>query len=482
MEWGDYFGELYAGASPILLAGVARDSRLAQKGDALFAFDPRYVADGLSKGVKAVISFEKLPEEKRAPGVAYYRCDDLAGAFARSCAFFYADAIEKKVAVTGTNGKTSVTWILRELWERTGKKAVSVGTLGVINDGGEARVDVPLTTPDAASLHKAFKRAGEEGAVRAVIEASSHGLQQRRVAGCRFALGMFTNLTQDHLDYHKNFDAYFAAKCLLFDLLEPGAPMIANADSPYFSRLQRVAKEKNAPIISVGEASGADCRLISMRTEGATQEMRFAYKGKEYGARMRLRGEFQCRNALYALCAFTYVKDGSMEEAVAALASVPDVPGRMQCVAVQDGAAFYVDYAHTPDALENALAGLRRATQGSVVVVFGCGGDRDAGKRPIMGQIASRLADAIIVTDDNPRSEAPEAIRAEVLAGCDPSKTREIGDRRAAIAQAVKCAKPGDAVLIAGKGHEDYQEVMGTRSHFSDVEETLRALKNGPHA
>jgi UDP-N-acetylmuramoyl-L-alanyl-D-glutamate--2,6-diaminopimelate ligase len=470
-------GRHYAGPVPETVSGVAQDSRLVVPGDAFFAVrspvrsGEDYIPDAVKRGAVAVVTEGTLAETPYADKVGYYRAEDVRLAAAEGAAACYPDALRYKCAVTGTNGKTSVCWIMRALWRRLGISGMSVGTLGVLSDLGTDD-EGGLTTPDAPSLHKTLTRLSAAGVTHAVMEASSHGIDQHRLAGCRFDAGMFTNLTQDHLDYHGTLEAYFAAKCRLFGLIREGGLFVLNADAQEAPALLTLAKEHGVRPVSVGTKEGADCRILSVAPERDGQRVRFSYRGAAREAYLSLQGAFQSRNALFVFCAMSDAFPGREGDMLEGFAHIPEVPGRMQYAPNPKGVRAFVDYAHTPDALEKSLIALREITKGRVIAVFGCGGDRDRTKRPVMGGIACRYADVAIVTDDNPRTEPPESIREQIYAGCDKAKTFVIGGgRREAIRAALDMAEEGDAVLVAGKGHESYQEIQGVRRHFSDAEE-----------
>ncbi len=382
-------------------------------------------------------------------------------------------------AVTGTSGKSSTVEFLRQIWGGLGRKAAALGTVGaaVANLPAELAEAGGLTTPDPETLHEILARFAAAGAERFAFEASSHGLDQRRLDGARLAGGALTNLGRDHLDYHPTTENYLAAKLRLFsELLPPDAPAVLNADDPTYEIAARIAKARRLRLLPVGFAAEAEAgiRILEAAPEAAGLRLRFRHEGREHGAFLGLVGGFQARNALTA--AALALGTGEEPEAVfARIAGLKGVRGRMEPVAaLANGAQVYVDYAHKPEALAAALAALRPHTSGRIHVVFGAGGDRDRGKRPLMGAAAAAGAGVVIVTDDNPRSEEPAAIRAAILAAAP--QAREIGDRRAAIRAAVAGLGPGDSLLVAGKGHEPGQIVKGVTHPFDDAEEVRRAL------
>jgi UDP-N-acetylmuramoyl-L-alanyl-D-glutamate--2,6-diaminopimelate ligase len=377
------------------------------------------------------------------------------------------------VAVTGTNGKTSVAVFCRQIFESLGHSAASMGTLGV-TAGAEQLTPAGLTTPDAGDVARLLADLAARGVTHLALEASSHGVDQRRLDGVRLTAAGFTNLTQDHLDYHGTMAVYRDAKLRLFETLLPrGATAVLNADSDAFPAFAAAATVSGHSLMSVGEhGQGLTLTDRALLPEG--QRLSIAAQDRIFQVRLPLAGAFQASNALIAagLC----IAAGEPIEAVlAALEHLQGAPGRLQRIgAGPQGGEAYVDYAHTPDGLETVLRALRPHTQGRLIVVFGAGGDRDRGKRPLMGEIAARLADIAIVTDDNPRTEDPAAIRAQILAAAPGAQ--EIGDRRAAIAAGVGALTAGDVLVVAGKGHEQGQMIAGVNHPFDDRVETARAL------
>jgi UDP-N-acetylmuramoyl-L-alanyl-D-glutamate--2,6-diaminopimelate ligase len=458
------------------IGGLSADSRKVAPGDAFFAVSGTK-ADGLAYAAEAAAKGAAVIVAERAPDFAapaFVRVADARAALAAAAARFYPRQPEIVVAVTGTSGKTSIAAFVRQIWAASGREAASLGTLGVvsrpINRYGS------MTTPDPIALRQTLDALAEAGVTHAAIEASSHGLDQKRLDGVRFAAGAFTNLSRDHLDYHATMEAYLAAKLRLFrELLPVGAPAVFDADSEVAPRVAEAAAARGLQPISVG-ARGEAIRLISTERDGFATRIAFAYAGRERRVRLPLPGDFQVSNALVsaALCLAT----GSAPDAVfAALGRLEGAPGRLERLGDKRGAPVVVDYAHKPDALEKALAALRPFVRGRLIVVFGCGGDRDSGKRPMMGAIAARLADVVIVTDDNPRSEDPATIRAAILAAAP--RAREIGDRGEAIRAAIAMLSADDALLIAGKGHETGQILADRTLPFSDAEAARAALEEG---
>ena len=468
-------------AGDVEIAGVTGDSREVRPGFLFAALpglatDGRYfVDDAVARGAAAILVPQAIDTGAAGSKVQVVVDADPRRRFAEICARFYPDRPETCVAVTGTNGKTSAVVFARQIWGAIGLPAAAIGTLGVLGPaGGRASA---LTTPDPVSLHRELAALAGEGVQRAALEASSHGLAQSRLDGLRFAAAGFTNLSRDHLDYHVSFDAYRAAKLRLFDeLLPPGGTAVLNADSPEFEIFSETCRARGCPVIDYGR-NARELRLVSVESDPDGQVADLVAFGKTRRQRFGLIGEFQIANAL---CAAALVVGGGDEPcaAVDALGTLEAPPGRMQPVGRSpSGAAIYVDYAHTPVALVHALQALKPHTAGALVAVFGCGGDRDSGKRQLMGEAAARFADRVVVTDDNPRGEDPGTIRREILAGCPGAI--EIGDRGEAIRTAIAGLAADDVLVIAGKGHETGQIVGGAVRPFDDVEtarEAVRAL------
>jgi len=462
------------------IAGVTADSRKVRPGF-LFAALPGSKVDGgafapkaVQDGAVAVIAGREL--NLSVPTVV---ASDPRRAYALAAAAFHGAQPDVVVAVTGTNGKTSVANFCRQIFAHAGLKAGSMGTLGVrlSGPGGfDEQVTPPgLTTPDAADVAALMADAAGRGVTHFAMEASSHGVDQRRLDGVRLKAAGFLNLTQDHLDYHGTMGAYRAAKLRLFETLLPrGGVAVLNADSDAYGAFAAAAVESGQRVFSVGEA-GQGLRLVQRTLVPSGQRLKLEVDGRPRELVLPLAGGFQASNALVAagLCMAGGL---SLDDAVEGLETLEGAPGRLQRVGTGPrGGEAYVDYAHTPDGLDTVLKALRPHARGRLIVVFGAGGDRDRGKRPLMGAIAADLADVAIVTDDNPRSEEPAAIRAEVLAGAKGA--REIGDRREAIRAAAALLMDGDVLVVAGKGHEQGQIVGGVTHPFDDVTETAQALE-----
>jgi len=475
--------------SDLEITGLAVDSREVKDGF-LFAALKGVKADGakfapyaIRQGAAAVLA--SLDGALRAAAeldgfpVPFVIDPDPRARLAQIAARFHGRQPEVMVAVTGTNGKTSTASFCRQLWAALGRSAASFGTTGVEGDG----FDEPLshTTPEPTELHALLARLAEKGATHAAMEASSHGLAQRRLDGVALKAAALTNITRDHLDYHPDFADYAAAKLRLFsDLLPEGGAAVLNADDPIFATARAVVAARRLRAIPVGRSAeaGPGLRILGTEFHDDGQTVRFAFAGAEQAARLSLIGEFQASNALTAAGLLL----GCGEDPAAVFAALPalcGVRGRMELVARRsNGGAVFVDYAHTPDALTTALTAMRAHTPGRLLVVFGAGGDRDPGKRPLMGRAAAAAADLVFVTDDNPRSEDPAAIRAAVLQGAlavSPDAS-DAGARDEAILAAVDALQPGDRLLIAGKGHETGQ-VIGTEIlPFDDAEQARAAV------
>ena len=463
-----------------VITGVTADSRRVEPGF-LFAALPGVAIDGrkfapvaVAAGAAAVIAREAMPEL----GVPVIVTPDPRRAYALASASFWARQPQTIVAVTGTNGKTSVAAFCRQIFNAAGHRAASMGTLGVRAtgpEGFEAQLTPPgLTTPDAADLAELMARLMDQQVTHLALEASSHGVDQRRLDGVRLKAAGFLNLTQDHLDYHGTMESYRAAKLRLFETLLPrGATAVLNADSDNFSAFAAAATVSGQTLVTVGEA-GQSLRLTARAMTPSGQRLTLQADGRTYDLSLPLAGGFQASNALVAAGLCLAAGEG-IDTVLGALEYLEGAPGRLQKVGSKPGGGeAYVDYAHTPDGLETVLKALRPHATGKLIVVFGAGGDRDRTKRPLMGAIAARLADVAIVTDDNPRSEVPAGIRADVMAG-NPA-LQEVCDRRAAIGAGVAELGPGDVLIVAGKGHEQGMTIAGVVHPFDDVAETALAL------
>ncbi|MSP75842.1 MAG: UDP-N-acetylmuramoyl-L-alanyl-D-glutamate--2,6-diaminopimelate ligase [Rhodospirillaceae bacterium] len=461
-----------------VLAGLTLDSRKVRPGY-LFAAMPgthhdgaAFVADAVGRGAVAILAAPDASLPALDPGIAVVRDANPRRRVALMAAAFAGLQPATIAAVTGTNGKSSTVHFVRQIWEALGLKAASAGTLGIVSPG--LTREAGLTTPDPVQLHEDLATLAREGVAHLAIEASSHGLDQHRLDGVRLAAAAFTNLTHEHLDYHASMETYFAAKARLFDSLLPaGGTAIVNADSDRAEALAAICRHRGVRFWTYG-GKGREIRLIGDDPTSTGQHLAIEVLGTRHEIDLPLVGGFQASNALAAL-GLVVATGGDPARAVAALANLTGAPGRLQLVARhRSGAPIYVDYAHKPAALETVLDTLRPFARGKLVVVFGCGGDRDRAKRPVMGEIATRLADLAIVTDDNPRSEEPEAIRREILRGiaADRKNWIEAADGRHAAIEAGMAAlgSADDLLLIAGKGHETGQTIKGVTHPFDDAE------------
>jgi UDP-N-acetylmuramoyl-L-alanyl-D-glutamate--2,6-diaminopimelate ligase len=465
--------------SGIPISGLAADSRQVMPGY-LFAALPgvktegtRFIDDATKRGAAAIL----MPEGATRPSTSLPIIEDKdpRRRLALIAARFFGLQPKTVVAVTGTNGKTSVASFVRQLWTGEGFRAASLGTVGVVGPRGTQTLK--HTTPDPIELHSILAALAKDGVTHLAFEASSHGLQQRRADGIVLAAGAFTNISRDHLDYHESFDDYFTQKLRLFrELLPPGAGAVVDVDSESGERVAREAETRGLALITVGRA-GKGLRLVGAKANGFAQDLVVEHEGKRYEVRVPLVGAFQASNALVA-AGLVMATGGEAATVLPMLANLQGALGRLDHAGTsRTGAPIFIDYAHTPDALLKALDALRPYVENRLVVVFGCGGDRDKGKRLEMGRVAADKADLAIVTDDNPRSEDAAEIRRQVLAGA--SGAREIGDRATAIAEAVAMLTKGDVLLVAGKGHETGQTVGTTVIPFSDHEAVALALQAG---
>jgi len=461
-----------------VIAGLTLDSRKVKPGYLFAALagarqdGAAFVKDAVDRGAVAILTSPTASLPPLAPGIAVVRDANPRRRIALMAAAFCSLQPATIAAVTGTNGKSSTVHFLRHIWTELGLVAASVGTLGIVSPG--LKRDAGLTTPDPVQLHEDLAMLAREGVTHLAIEASSHGLDQHRLDGLRLAAACFTNLTHEHLDYHPSMDAYFTAKARLFEeLLPAGATAIVNGDSDRAEALGEICRRRGLRLWTFG-AKGRELRLLRDEPAATGQHLVIELLGCELELDLPLVGGFQAANALAAL-GLAVATGSEPERAVAALSHVSGAPGRLQLVARhRSGAPIYVDYAHKPEALETVLATLRPFARGRLVVVFGCGGDRDRGKRPVMGEIATRLADLTLVTDDNPRSEEPDVIRREIVGGIPADRRNwiEVSDgRRAAIEQGIAALQDAnDLLLIAGKGHETGQTMKGVTYPFDDTE------------
>ncbi len=459
------------------IRGLSADSRQVGPGF-LFAALPgaktdgrRFIDQAIAKGAVAVLA---EPDTEVPAGAVLVADENPRRRLALMAAKFFARQPRHIAAVTGTSGKTSTVEFTRQLWARLGRNAASLGTLGLVLPGRSEYL--ALTTLDPVELHRRLAEIVNRGVEHLAIEASSHGLDQFRIDGVKISAAAFTNLSRDHLDYHQTPAAYFAAKRRLFaEVMEPGHSAVLNADAQEYADLAAVCRARRHRIIGFGRHAG-ELRVLSQTPEADGQRLHLDLFGRRTDIFFPVAGFFQVENLLAAL-GLIVAEEEPLDRALEAASQMTGVHGRIERVARHpNGAPIYVDYAHKPGALEAVLTALRPHARGKLLVVFGCGGDRDRGKRPEMGEIAERLADVVIITDDNPRGEDPAAIRAEILAAT--RKAREIGDRRQAIREAVGELTANDLLVIAGKGHEPGQIIAGVTHPFDDSDEARAAVKD----
>jgi len=470
------------GGAEAQITGLAVDSREVREGTLFFALPGSrvhgadFIQYALRMGAVAVLTdaegAQLAADVLAGSHAALVICEDPRQALAQTASIWFGPHPETLVAVTGTNGKTSVSSFCRQIWAQLDLPAVNLGTTGV--EGAWTHL-LAHTTPEPITLHRVLAEARANGITHAAMEASSHGLDQRRLDGCLLSAAGFTNFTQDHLDYHRTFEAYFDAKAALFTRVLPeDGVAVVNLDDPKGREIAQIAEHRGQEVIGVGRDREARLRLLAQRFDATGQELRFDWQGRSHLVRLALIGGFQAENVLLAagLCIGAGADPG---EVFATLPHLETVRGRMQLAATREnGAAVFVDYAHTPDAVATALRAMRPHVTGRLVALIGAGGDRDATKRPLMGEAAAQHADLVFVTDDNPRGEDPAVIRNAVLLGCPEAV--EVGDRAEAILRGVDALEPGDALLICGKGHETGQIVGDDVLPFDDVEQASIAV------
>jgi len=457
------------------VTGLSADSRAVKPGYVFAALagsktdGGRFIADAVAKGAIAVLA---APGTAVPPGIAHIVASEPRRDLALMAARFHPGQPATIVAVTGTSGKTSVADFTRQLFAACGEKAASLGTIGLVRPDGS--VYGSLTTPDPVTLHATLAELARDGITHLAFEASSHGLDQHRLDGVRLTAAGFTNLGRDHLDYHPSIEAYLAAKLRLFrDLLPEGAPAVINADDKFSEDVIAAARAARRRVLTVGR-KGDFLRLAKAGRDGFAQRLEIAHEGRTHEVKLPLIGAYQASNALVA-AGLALAAGAPADRVMPALGLLKGVKGRLDIVGEVRGGLVVVDYAHKPEALQAALEAAKEFASGRLICVFGCGGDRDKGKRPIMGAIARDLADIAIVTDDNPRSEDPAQIRREIIAGA--GGMREIGDRAEAITAGVGLLQAGDVLVIAGKGHETGQIVGATVIPFSDHDAAAEAMK-----
>ena len=462
------------------LAGITSDSRKVKEGF-LFAALPgstldgsKFIEDAIAHGASYILAQTGTMLSDDTPShVVLIEQDNPRYAFAKIAAVFYKHQPDNIVAVTGTSGKTSTVSFVQQLWHLAGiKNCASLGTLGVRGPGIKRYGG--LTTPDTESLHAEVADLTAGGITHLAMEASSHGLDQYRLDGMKVIASAYTNLSRDHLDYHKDMNEYFSAKARLFsEVMQDNSVAVINVDDEYASQLVKICKDNNHRVIEYGQGE-KDIQLLERTPTPPGQDIKISVMGETFELTLPLVGEFQVMNALCAL-GLVLAIDNEVQKYVPLLAQLRGVAGRLQLVSGHPKSAVYVDYAHKPAALEVVLKTLRPHTKNKLVCVFGCGGNRDAGNRAMMGKIANDLADKVIVTDDNPRNEEPSKIRAQIMEVA-PSAI-EIADRAQAIEQAVSGLEEGDVLVVAGKGHETGQIVKGVVHDFDDVQEVQKAIE-----
>lgn len=458
------------------IKGITADSRKVEKGFMFVALPglkfngADFIDDAIAAGAVAILCIEDAKNQNS--NIIWITHENPAQVFPQYVSRFFENQPSNIAAVTGTNGKTSVAFFTQQIWNHMGIKAASVGTLGIHAEGYDKNTG--LTTPDPVVIHQALKELSDLDVSHVVFEASSHGLDQYRLEGVDISAAAFTNLTHDHLDYHETVEEYFNAKKRLFsELLPSQKTAVLNVDCPLVKDVQQICEERGHRIITVGRHDG-DIRLLDQRSSPSGQEITVSYQSEIHDILLPLVGNFQASNALMAL-GLVIGCGGNIKEAFKALEYLRPVRGRMeQAGRHPNGGRIYVDYAHTPDALETVLKSLKPHVRGNLSVVFGCGGDRDRAKRKVMGEIAEKLSDKAYVTDDNPRSEFPIEIRREIMKGC-PNGI-DAGERGGAIRRAVLEMEEGDILLVAGKGHEQGQTIGDTVYEFDDVTVVRQAI------
>jgi UDP-N-acetylmuramoyl-L-alanyl-D-glutamate--2,6-diaminopimelate ligase len=469
-------------AQDLRLTGISDDSRKVRLGDVFIAVPGNshngttFIAQAIANGAKVVVT-ERRNEQRCSVPIFYV--DNVRAFTSKLAALVYRDQPQNIIGVTGTNGKTTVAHFCRMLWALLNKPSASIGTLGLIY--GNEVVDFGLTTPSAIMLHQMLEGLAINNVQNVCMEVSSHAIVQHRVDNVQLKAAGFTSFSQDHLDYHGTMEEYLAAKLELFTrVLEDGSTAVLNADMVEYPYIINKLASRALNIIPYGYHQDAILKLISCNNESVLrQDVSFQYRGRTYSTILNVAGSFQAHNLLCALGLLLAVGE-NIDELLAAIPLLTAVPGRMQPVImdslIEHHISAMVDYAHTPDALKSALSEARKYTKGRVIILFGCGGNRDSTKRKIMGEIAATLADVVIVTNDNPRLESPHLIRQEIMLGCPAAK--DIADREEAIQYAVSILKPNDTLIVAGKGHEKYQIIGEQVLPFDDFEILIRCLRD----
>lgn len=461
------------------ISGMSSDSRIIKPGYLFAALDSEkapgsaYISAAIQNGATVIICKPEYADNKAYPKITFIATNNPNLRYAEAAQEFYGSAPKNIAAITGTNGKTSIADFVRQILTAMGYKAASMGTLGIIKGNNEP-IPSPNTTLFAGILQQKLAELEQEGYDHTIMEMSSHGLAQYRTGGVKVKVAGFTNLTRDHLDYHKTFENYLAAKEILFrENLVKGGTAVLNADIDVFEHIRQACIETGKKVITYGH-KGNEIKLLKAVPTLDGQNLDIIFYGEEMTIFVPLAGEFQAMNALCALGMAAEIT-GNAKEVVKHIGKIRGAKGRLELVGkTQNGASVYVDYAHTPDALENVIRAMRSHTQNRLHVLFGCGGDRDNGKRPIMGQIANDLADVVYVTDDNPRTENAEEIRKQIMIACP--KGKNIPDRAKAIKHAIEQLENGDVLILAGKGHETGQYINGKVFPFSDQEEVCKNL------
>ncbi len=465
----------------LLVSGVSEKSHLIEKGFAFFALagsrthGANFAGEAVSRGANLVVSDLQGEKIIREIGlkVPIYVFKEPREILAKIAAAFFKAKPSCIIGVTGTNGKTSVAHYVRQIWEGLGAEAASIGTTGT---NGFINLPLENTTPDPIKLHWLLNEMKSRGINNVVIEASSHGLVQKRLNAIEFSIGVFTNLSRDHFDYHKDMESYFKAKSILLErLTSASGGAVICVDDDYGSRMFDIAKSNLSKVITMGKNKISDIRILSQTFHEKGQNLKFSWKNEEHVICLPLFGDFQAQNVLLTLGIFD-ICGANPRQLLDLLNRLKPVPGRMEEVVVKkNGARIFVDYAHTPEALERALRSIRAHFMGKIHLVFGAGGDRDRGKRPLMGRVAANFSDNIIITDDNPRSEDPSFIRSQIKKFCP--KAIEIADRAEAILTAIDNLSGGDALIIAGKGHENTQTFADSTLPFNDAEQASLSVE-----
>ena len=472
--------------------GLSADSRAIEAGFVFFAVTGTsgdghdYIDQAIANGALMVVGEKELGDTIDQTSIPYVRSHDIRKDYAIACARFWPKRPAIQVAITGTNGKTSIAEFLRQIWQNATWEAASLGTLGAKTARTGLSLDAPhlapsgLTTPGADDLFRTIDKLARSSVRCLALEASSHGIDQDRLSPLAIHVAGFSNLSRDHLDYHGDMDAYFATKLRLFtELLPDGGAAVINSDDDYGQKIIKAIEHRPIVLKTIGTSPTDDLQIKSLDAKDYGFDAHISYAGKSYQFPLALMGRFQAENALLAAL-LAHLSGLSLTDSLGALPSLKPIAGRMQPVHGHPAhARILVDYAHTPDAIENALSLLRPETKGRLIILFGCGGDRDKGKRPLMADAAVKYADIIYVTDDNPRSEDPEAIRADILSHLsakDAARCHEIGNRKAAIQTAIDTLRAGDVLLIAGKGHETTQLIGTETLPFDDAAVARSAL------